>query len=160
MSSGASSSLCGCHSPVGGRVCSLVVRVKAPRSVYKLWCEVGRIGILSLGVELLSIPPQELCEVACHLLCRLRNTLLLALPPAPPQLWECRRSAWMSHRCCACNATSVDSLAQICWSQALDSHSWAPGPAVGTTAQTPALPPRVTKPTATNLDLPCPQEHQ
>lgn len=85
-----SSSLCGCHSPVGGRVCSLVVGVEAPISVFKLWCAVGRIGILSLGEELLHTPPQELCGVACHLLCGLRNTLLLALPPPPLQLWECR----------------------------------------------------------------------
>ena len=54
----ASSLLCGCHSPVRGRVCSPVVRVEAPRSGSKLQCEVGGTGALSLGKELLCILPQ------------------------------------------------------------------------------------------------------
>ena len=42
MPSRASSLLCVCHSPVGGRVCSPHVGVEAHRSVCELWCEVGR----------------------------------------------------------------------------------------------------------------------
>ena len=49
--------LCGCHSPVGGRVCSRVVAVEASRSGSKLQCEVGGTGAFSLGKEPLHITP-------------------------------------------------------------------------------------------------------
>lgn len=66
----ASSLLCACHSPVGGRVCSPNVGAKAHRSVSEPWCEVGSTGTLLLGDESLSIPPQvvstEKCTVWCH----------------------------------------------------------------------------------------------
>ena len=60
MLNGASSLLCGCHSAVRVRVCSLVVRKEAPRSLSKLHCVVGRIGVLPLQEEQLSILPLEL----------------------------------------------------------------------------------------------------
>ena len=64
--------LCGCHSPVSGRICfyRLVVGTEAPRRVSELWWEVGGTGELPLGEEPLSIPPLELlaCECpGCHL---------------------------------------------------------------------------------------------
>ena len=68
--SGASPLFFGCHCPVGGRVCSPVFGVEAPRSGTKLWFEVGRSGVLPLGKEQLSIPMQELSPGAalwCHL---------------------------------------------------------------------------------------------
>lgn len=57
MLSRASSLLCGCDSPAGGRVCSLVVGIDTSRSVSELWCEAGRTGVLPLGEKPLSIPP-------------------------------------------------------------------------------------------------------
>ena len=56
----ASSLLCSCHSAVRVRVCSLVVRKEAPRSISKLHCVAGRIGVLLLQEEQLSILPLEL----------------------------------------------------------------------------------------------------
>ena len=68
MLDGASSLLCGCHSPVGGRVCSSpVVGLEAIRLGSKLWCEVGGTGMLLLGMEPLCIPPQELPTRTCAL---------------------------------------------------------------------------------------------
>lgn len=52
--------LCGCHCPVKGRVCCLVVGMEAPRSISELKYEVGAIGILPLREEPLSIPLPEL----------------------------------------------------------------------------------------------------
>ena len=49
MLSGASSLLCGCHSPVGDRICSSVVGMEVSRSFSKLLCEVGGTGALLLG---------------------------------------------------------------------------------------------------------------
>ena len=46
MLSGGSSLLCGCHSPVKGRICFLADGVEVPRSISGLWHEVGRIGML------------------------------------------------------------------------------------------------------------------
>lgn len=72
MLNGASSLLCGCHSTVRVRVCFLVVRKEAPRSISKLHCVVGRTGVLPLQEEQLSILPLELftrstlCGIACH----------------------------------------------------------------------------------------------
>lgn len=70
--------LCGCHSPVSGRICfyRLVVGTKAPRLVSELWWEVGGTGELPLGEEPLSIPPLELppasvLGVTFRVLCRL-----------------------------------------------------------------------------------------
>lgn len=60
MLNGASPLLCGCHIPVRGRVCSPVAGVEAPRFGSKLQYEVGGIGVLLLGEELLSVPLQEL----------------------------------------------------------------------------------------------------
>ena len=71
MLSRASSLLCGCHSPVRGKVCSPDVRVEAPRSVSELWCEVGGTQTLPLGDEPLSIPLQELSTGKCTLWCHL-----------------------------------------------------------------------------------------
>ena len=39
-----------------------------------------------------------------------QSTLLLALPSAPPQLWECQQSALVSLRDCFHKATSADPL--------------------------------------------------
>lgn len=144
-----SSSLCGCHSPVGGRVCSLVVGVEAPRSVYKLWCAVGRIGILSLGEELLVLLHRS-SVVLPATSCVGSGTHCCWHCPPPLQLWECRRSAWMSCRCCVqCHQHGFVGT-DLLKSGTGIAMAEAPGPAVGTTAGTPALPPRVTKPTATN----------
>ena len=63
----ASSLLHGCHSPFGGRVCSLVFGVEVPRSSFKLRCEVGVIGVLLLGKEPLCVPLQELSSKTCTL---------------------------------------------------------------------------------------------
>ena len=60
MLNGASSLLCGCHSTVRVWVCSLVVRKEVPRSISKLHCKVGRIGVLPLQEEPWSILPLEL----------------------------------------------------------------------------------------------------
>lgn len=61
--------LCGCHCPVRSGVCSLIVRVEAPRSVSGLCCEVGRIG--ARPRDLLSISLLELFTGECALLCHL-----------------------------------------------------------------------------------------
>ena len=42
------------------QVCSAVVGVEDPRSIFKLWCEVVRTGALPLRKELLRVLPQEL----------------------------------------------------------------------------------------------------
>ena len=46
MLSGGSSLLCGCHSPVKGRICFPAGGVEVPRFISGLWHEVGRIGML------------------------------------------------------------------------------------------------------------------
>lgn len=80
----ASSLFLGCH--FRDRVYSLVVGIEAPRSVSEVQCEVGRIGVLPLGEETLSIPLPELfpmsvlCCVTFHPLFGLQSTLLFALP--------------------------------------------------------------------------------
>lgn len=56
MLSRTSSSLGGCYSPVGDRVCSLVAGVEAPRYNSELLYEAGRTGALPLGEEPLSVP--------------------------------------------------------------------------------------------------------
>ena len=112
MLNGASSLLYGCHSPVGGRICSLVVGLEAPISVCELWFEVGRIGALPLREKPLSIPLMELstgeCALWCHLSPVSQSTLLLALPSDLPQLWECQKSALLSLRCCFHKTISAD----------------------------------------------------
>jgi hypothetical protein len=94
--SGISSLLCDCHCPVKGRVCSLVVGVKAPGLI--LSCIVSSqdwIGVLPLGEGLVSIPLPELftgeCTESPVTRCvSSQSTLLLALPSALPQPWECQ----------------------------------------------------------------------
>lgn len=81
--SGATSVLCGCHSPVGRWVCSPVVGVEAPRSVSEPWWELDRTGVLALGEEPLSIP---LSPGKCALWCCLS-----------PVVWAHR-----VHRFCCC----------------------------------------------------------
>ena len=95
MLGGASSLLCGCHSPVGSRVCSPVVGVEAPRSSSKLQCEVGRTGMLSLGKGSLCIFLQELSTRTCNSVMspatrcvRPQSTILLALSSNQPPLQE------------------------------------------------------------------------
>ena len=73
MLSRASTWLCGCHSAVRGRVCSLVVGAEAPSSVSELWCEVGGIEVLPLGEEPLNIPLLELATGECALWCHLKH---------------------------------------------------------------------------------------
>lgn len=79
--------LCICHSPVRGEG-SPFVGVEAPK--FELQCAVGRIGMLPLGEEPLSVPPQELSRGRCALWCcqkpfsMLTSTLLLTLPLALP----------------------------------------------------------------------------
>lgn len=65
MLSGASSLLCDCHSPVGTRVCSLVVEVEALRSISELQCGVGRTRVLLLGEKphLPKAGQQDMCSV-------------------------------------------------------------------------------------------------
>lgn len=46
---------------VGGRVCSPVAGIQAPKSIGELYCEVVRTGVVLPGEELLSVPLQELC---------------------------------------------------------------------------------------------------
>ena len=116
MLSRTSSLLCGCHCPVGGRVCSRGVGVEAPRSVSELQCEVGGTETFPLGEEPLSIPPpelsthQEVCSVVSPVshCVGSQSTLPLALPSGPPQLWECQQSSLVSLRCCVHKATSTD----------------------------------------------------
>ena len=61
----ASSLICGCHSPLGGRVCSPLVGVEAPRSGSKLHSEIGGTGLLPLGKEPPSVLLQELFTGTC-----------------------------------------------------------------------------------------------
>ena len=81
--------LCGCPSPVGGRACSLVVGVEAPRSVSELQSKVGGIGVRPLREEPLSISPLELstssvlCGVTCHLLCWLTKYTVVGTALGP-----------------------------------------------------------------------------
>ena len=70
--SGTSSLLCGCHCPVKGRVCCLVVGMEAPRCISELKYEVGAIGILPLREEPLSIPLPELFTNKWALLCHVK----------------------------------------------------------------------------------------
>ena len=72
MLSGASSLLCGCHSPVGSSVYPLVVGVETLRSVSDVWCEIGGIGALPLREEPLSVPLPELSTVKCAPWCHLK----------------------------------------------------------------------------------------
>ena len=161
MSRGASSSLCGCHSPVGGRTCAPVVGVEAPRSVCKLWWEVGRIGIL---------PWESSCWVFLH-----RSSVGLPATSCGGSETHCYwdgsrpffhcgdagdRPGCLQVLCLQCHQRGLVGTDLLKSGTDWDSLGWAPGPAVGTGARTPALPPRVTKPTAANLDLPLPQEHQ
>lgn len=67
---GAFSLLCGCQSPVRGRVYSTVVGFYT-RSASKLQCEVGRMGRFLLVTKPLSTPLQEVSAqkyaLCCHL---------------------------------------------------------------------------------------------
>ena len=114
MLNGASSLLCGCHIPVGGRVCSPAVGVEAPRSGSKLQYEVGGTGALPLGEEPLSIPLQELSTRKCTLWCRLSLVLCAhkvhCCWHCPWPHLECWQSAWMSLRRCAHKAAGEDPL--------------------------------------------------
>lgn len=55
------------HSSVRGRICSPVFGVDTPRSVSELWYEVDGTGVLLLGGEVVSIPPQKLSAGKCAL---------------------------------------------------------------------------------------------
>ena len=141
----ASSSLCGCQSPVWDRVCSPVVGVEAPRSISELWCEVGGTGTLLLREELLCIPPQELSTERCTLWCHL-----------PPVVWAhkvycCWHCPQPHHNHgnagnqprCPSGAVLTKPPAQTHWHRFAevrhqDCYSHAPGSAVGamTLAQT------------------------
>ena len=55
------------HSSVRGRICSPVFGVDTPRSVSELWYEVDGTGVLLLGGEVVSIPPQKLSSGNCAL---------------------------------------------------------------------------------------------
>ena len=103
MLSGVSSLVFGCPSPIRGRVCSPFVGVEAPRFVSELWCEVGGTGAFLLKGEPLSVPHQTCPQgnMLCGITCADSRSTLLALPSAPPQLWECRWLAQVSLRHCA-----------------------------------------------------------
>ena len=64
--------LCGCHSPVGGRVYSPVVDIEAPWSVSELQCEMGGTGALLLGKSHSILLPRICplgcvpCDIICH----------------------------------------------------------------------------------------------
>ena len=120
--------LCGCHSPVGGRVCSPVVGVEAPRSISELRCKGGRTAVLPLGEEPLSVPPQALSIQSCTLWCRL-----------PPVVWayccwHCpqplfNRGNASNQPGCPSGAVLAAPPAQIPWYRSAevrhwDSHSW------------------------------------
>ena len=117
----ASSLLCGCHSPVGDRVCSPVVGVEAPRYISKLLqCEIGKTGVLPLGEKPLPIPPQELFARRAPVVLPVtravsQSMLLLALPLAPPQSWECWQSTWVTLGRCAHKTSSADPLKSGTW---------------------------------------------
>lgn len=106
-------SLCGCHCPGRGRVCSLVVGRGAPRSVSELQCELGGTGALPLGEEPLSCTP-GLCSVVSPTTCCVGspNTLAGTALSAPP-LWECRQLALVSPRQYVHKATSTEPWAPI-----------------------------------------------
>ena len=85
--------LSGCHCPVRGGVCSLVVGVEAPdlflSCVSVLRCEVGGNGALPLGDKPLSIPPLELftvnvlCSVPFRPLCGLTKYTVVGTALGP-----------------------------------------------------------------------------
>lgn len=79
-----SSLFCDCHSPVWGRICSLLV--EAPRSVSELRLEVGGTRVLPLGEELPRIPRHALCGVASCLMCVFTKCTLVGadLGPSSP----------------------------------------------------------------------------
>ena len=149
MLSGASSLFYGCQSPVGGRICSPVVGVDAPRSTSELRCEVGRSGTLPLGEELLSIPPQELSTRECTLWCCLSPVMqahkVQFFSHCPRPCLNCGNSG--NRPGCPRGTVLTKPLVHICWHRITevrhqDGHSHTPGPALGTTesAQTPAPP--------------------
>lgn len=74
-----SSVLCGCHSPVRGRVCSPTVGIEAPRSVSNPKCGVGQTGMLPLGEEPLNFPLLELPNGECALWCHLSSIVPLIM---------------------------------------------------------------------------------
>ena len=118
---GASSLLCGCHSPAWGRVsCG----VAADRSISKLQCEVGTPGVLLLGAEPLNIPPQE-PSTRRHALWwhvpPLQSRLLLALPSALPRLGDADRQL-----SCPSATVLTKPPVQICWPQVCWSQTLGP----------------------------------
>ena len=121
MLSEASSLLCGCHSPVGTRDCSLVVGVEAPRSVSELcfwamvWGEqdwstaIGRAAPEYSSARAVHwVVCYAVSPVTCH--AGLQSTVLLALPLTQPQLWECQQLALIFLRHFFHKATSTDPL--------------------------------------------------
>lgn len=106
----ASALLCGCHSHVGGQVCSPVVGTDAPRFISELLFEVGETGALLLGEKPLSVPLQNcpLCgAVTSH--AGSQVTLFLAMPLILPQLEFRQWTRYLS------DTVLTKSLAQICW---------------------------------------------
>ena len=77
--------LCGCHSLFGGRICSPVVEVEAPWSVFELQCEIGGTEALLLGRshELLPrscLPGYALHDIiTCHPFCALRKNRAIGI---------------------------------------------------------------------------------
>ena len=152
--------LCGCHSPVGGRVCSPLVGVEDPRSVSELRCEIGGTGACLVGEEPLSIPPQELSTRECALWCCLSPVVWAQKVHC---CWHCpqlhlNHGNTSNRPWCPSGPVFTKPPVQIGRRRSTevryqDLSSCALRPAVGATesAQTPAPPLHVpTKPTAAN----------
>ena len=80
-----------------------------------------------------------LCCVTFHLLCGLTNTLSLARPSAPPQLWVSWQSALVPLRLCFYKATNAGRSTEV---RSLDCSICTSGPSAGAVeaAQTLACP--------------------
>lgn len=87
--------------------------LSSPRSVCIVVCS-GRIGILSLGEELLGASTGALWCCLPPLVWAQEHTVVGTAPTPSSIVGMQAISLDMSGRCCACNATSMDSLAQIC----------------------------------------------
>ena len=126
------------HSPVRGRVCSLVVGVEAPRSGSRLRCEVGGMGVLPLWREPLHIPPQVPSTQRCAILwCCLPPIVCIhkfhCYWPSPPALsplwmtigWAVSPAPGMSVPPEPCPTLSTLIAGVLCWTHAPPSmHRW------------------------------------
>ena len=132
-----SSLLCGCHCPVKGRVCCLLVGMEAPRSISELKYEVGAIGTLPLREEPLSIPlpePFTKCALLCHLSPAvvgpaLNPTSIMGIPEISPRVPQVLFS--QDHQYRSTEVWSQDHCVHLTYSGSFEGSSdpglaWAP----------------------------------